>query len=322
LRRASRIVEQEADILHVFFPDSVLQTQYQLPALMAARRVPLVSTFWNLGLGRRSPLPVKLEAAALLARSAVVTSHDPRYLAALRRLVGWARPVEWLPVGNNVGPGTGEPRQAVRARHGLGDEPLIGYFGGLDETRGLEDLFEALSRIRSSSDVKLVMIGSGGRPERYEAHEHAASAYRKYTELPRQLGVEDAVLWTPYLSDDETASLLAAVDVCALPFRRNSLGRSALAAAFAVGVPVVLGGRPVDVVPLVDGVHVALVPPGEPERLGDALRAVLGDPDLRARLRRGATEAARWFAWPVIADAAVDVYERARGRRPDRDRAA
>jgi glycosyltransferase involved in cell wall biosynthesis len=313
LRRLSRIVEEEADILHVFFPDSVLQARYQIPALIGARHMPLVSTFWNLGLGRGSPWPLKLEALALLARSRVVTSHDPRYLATLRRLVGWARPVEWLPVGNNVGPASGEPPEVVRSRHGIGSEPLIGYFGALDETRGLEDLFEAFSIVHEVSDARLVMIGSGGRRERYRDHAGADAAYGRYTELPRQLGIDHAVMWTPYLRDDEAASLLAALDVCALPFRRNSLGRSSLAAALSVGTPIVLGGAPSDVEPLRDGVDVALVPRRDPRQLAATLLAVLADGDRREHLRRGSHDAAHWFQWPAIAKAALAIYDRALG---------
>ena len=56
LRRANELLRSEGvDVVHVLFPDSVLQGRYQLPAAIGLRRLPLVTTFWNLGLGRRSP---------------------------------------------------------------------------------------------------------------------------------------------------------------------------------------------------------------------------------------------------------------------------
>jgi len=67
LRRMNELLRsEEIDVIHVLFPDSVLQGRYQLPAALGVRRIPLVTTFWNLGLGRRSPLPIKLEALGLL----------------------------------------------------------------------------------------------------------------------------------------------------------------------------------------------------------------------------------------------------------------
>ena len=91
----------ESEVLHVLFPDSVHQGRYQLPALFGLGRTPLVATWWNLGLGRRSPVTVRAESLALLLRARVLTSHDPSYLAVLRRAALAAR-VEWLPVGNNL----------------------------------------------------------------------------------------------------------------------------------------------------------------------------------------------------------------------------
>jgi D-inositol-3-phosphate glycosyltransferase len=260
-------------------------------------------------------MALRLQALALLARSSVVTSHDPRYLAALRRLIGWKAPVEWLPVGNNVADHAAAVDPAsVRARFGLRDGPLIGYFGQMDETRGLEDLFEALRIMRETVDARLVMIGSSGRPERYSDHASSREAFRRYKELPERLGIDKAVTWTPYLPDVDVAALLGAVDVCALPFRANSIGRSALAAALNLGAPVVLGGTPSMIVPLRDRRHVALVPPSDPERLAETLLEVLSDEEFRVQLREGAAAAAPWFEWRRIALAALSIYGTALGR--------
>src|SRR5207244_4009679 len=61
--RANRLLaETEAELVHVLFPDSVLRDRYRLPVLLGAGRLPLVTTFWNLGLGPRSPARVRFEA--------------------------------------------------------------------------------------------------------------------------------------------------------------------------------------------------------------------------------------------------------------------
>jgi glycosyltransferase involved in cell wall biosynthesis len=298
LRRVNATLRDvDAQLVHVFFSDSVIARRYQLPPLIGLGRQPLVTTFWNLGLGRRSPLPTRFTALGLLARSKVVSSHDPAYLAALRRLVAGRKPVEWLPVGSNFDP-------VERAPHG--GPVTIGFFGQLDFTRGVDTLFEAVARL-GRPDVRLVILGSAGRPERYGDDPEFA----RLVALPEQLGIAAQVEWTGYLDDAEVPRRLAGLDLCVLPYRRNSLGRSALAAALTVGTPVVLAGRVDRIEPLVAGRDVALVPPDDPGALAAELARLIDDADARARLATGAAHAAQHFAWPRIAARALEIYREA-----------
>jgi glycosyltransferase involved in cell wall biosynthesis len=290
--------EQHIDVLHVFFPDSVLQEGYQSPPFFAPRRTKLVTTWWNLGLGRRSPMPLRLTSLALLARSSVVSSHDPAYLSVLRRLVAGAKPVRWLPVGSNFDAG------ARRLRPG--GPPTIGFFGQLDFTRGVDTLFDAVARL-GRHDVRIRMLGSAGRPERYGDDPEFA----RLLALPERLGIAEQVEWTDFLADDEVPQALADLDVCVLPYRRNSLGRSALAAAFQSGTAVVLGGRAGLVRPLCPGRHVALVAPDDAGALAEVIGRILDDPAERRVLEDGARQAGRFFEWPRIAQHALEIYREA-----------
>lgn len=308
LRRANAaLAAEEADLLHVFFPDSVWRQRYQLPVRLG-RDLPLVTTFWSLGLGPRSPAVTRLTSLGLLARSRAVTSHDPVYLSALRRLVPRQRRVGWLPVGNNLHSrgGSEDPQGA----HGAIDQsrPYLAYFGQLDRTRGVEDLFAALADVRRSRDVRLVMIGSAGRERRYAADEDVYRYFSRVRRLPEELGIAGAVSWTPYLPDTAVVRLLQGAELCVFPYRRTSVGRSALAAALDLGRPTVLAGTPATVRPLVPGKHVALVPPEDPTALAAELDRLLADEGERARLAAGARAAAAFFAWPRIAAAALGVY--------------
>jgi glycosyltransferase involved in cell wall biosynthesis len=296
LRRVNHLLRGEGvGVIHVIFPDSVQQERYQLPPLLGLGLVPLVTTFWNLGLGRLSPTPTKLASLALLARSRVLLSHDPQYLASLRR-IAIGRPVRLLPVGNNIGVARRGPREKGPGR--------LAYFGQLDATRGAEDLLEAVAAlVQDGRDVRLVMIGSAGRPDRYPP-----GTLERYYALIARLGIEEHVEWTPYLDDHDAAQRLAGADVCVLPYRRNSLGRSALAAALENGVPVVVAGAPGALGPLRDGVDVAIVPPASPRALSNRIAALLDDPSALARLEQGAREAASFFSWTSIARTAIDVY--------------
>lgn len=295
-----------ADVLHVFFPDSVLQGAYRIPALIGLSHVPLVTTFWNLGLGRRSPPWVRAEALALLVRSRTLSTHEPGYLEAIGKLVVRRKAVRWLPVGNNL-MDIGAGAEAVM----LDGAEWLGYFGQLDETRGVEDLFLAVQDLRRVRDVRLVMIGSAGRRERY-ARDPASSAYlSRMLALPGELGIDRAVVWTDYLPDRRVAAYLRAVDLCVLPYRQNSIGRSALVAAFEAHAAVVLAGTPETIAPLQAGRHVELVPPAAPAQLSATIARLLSDRPALAQLRDGAAEAAMMFSWPEIARRARAIYAEA-----------
>ena len=313
LRQANRVLrETAAEVVHVLFPDSVLQERYRLPALLGLGRIPLVATWWNLGLGRLSPLAIRAESAALLSRARVLSAHNPVSLRFLSR-IALRRPVEWLPVGNNM-VHSGPRVSRDEARRLLELEPdveWLGYFGQLDPTRGVEDLFAALAALRRRRDVRLVMIGSAGRRERYEEEPASAAYLDAVLRLPGALGIDGAVRWTDYLSDEDVVRHLLAVDLCVLPYRRNSIGRSALATALETGTATVIAGNDAGIEPLRAHEHVALVPPASPEHLCDAIAGLLEDDGARRRLEHGARAAARYFSWPYVAERALAIYERA-----------
>lgn len=301
-----------AEVVHVLFPDSVIQERYQLPAVLGVGRAPIVTTWWNLGLGRRSPMSIRLQSLALLARSRVLTSHTPEYLRVLR-LARAGRPVEWLPVGNNlVAAANLVPRESARGVVEFDPEVAwLGFFGQVDPTRGLEDLFQALARIRRTRDVRLVMIGSAGRSGRYRSHVASSAYLETILELPDRLGIGDAIRWTDYLPDQDVLTYLRAIDLCVLPYRRNSLGRSALASALEVGAPTVLAGSPGAIAPLQAGRHVELAPRADPGSLAAAIARLLDNPGLRAGLEEGARQAAPRFSWESIAETAAAIYRQA-----------
>ena len=84
-----------------------------------------------------------------------------------------------------------------------------------------------------------------------------------------------------------------AADVLVLPSRAETYGM-VVTEALARGLPVIaaaVGGVPEALGHGADGVRPGLlVPADDPVALGDALRAWLGDADLRRRLRRAARE--------------------------------
>jgi glycosyltransferase involved in cell wall biosynthesis len=116
--------------------------------------------------------------------------------------------------------------------------------------------------------------------------------------------------WLPATRD--VARLVDGSTLLALPSWSEGLPRAAIE-AFTRGRPVIgsaAGGIPDIVKPERNGL---LVPPGDPERLADALVRVLSDRELARRLGSGALEDAGRFDWNAerYADAVRDLIDRA-----------
>ena len=161
-----------------------------------------------------------------------------------------------------VDPGRYDPAPREGAPHLL-------FVGRLAAVKGVPVLFEALQRL-DIPGLRVTLIGDG--PER-------AGLEREVAER----GLSDVVEFAGYRNQTEVAEALREADALVLP-------------SFAEGVPVVLmeamaSARPVvttriaGVPELVEhGVSGRLVPPGDVEALAEALREVLCDAGLRARM--------------------------------------
>ena len=179
--------------------------------------------------------------------------------------------------------------------------PLVLAVGRLAPQKGFGTLLEAASRWR---DIKpepvLVIVGEGPLEARLKGQ---AAELHLDARFPGQR--------------DDVPALLAAAAVFVLPsvWEGQPL---ILQEALRAGVPVVatrVGG-----IPELTGEDAILVPPGDPDRLADAVHAVLTDPALATRMRQAALDRARTLPTPEEAVAsALAEYARAgksRERKP------
>ena len=121
--------------------------------------------------------------------------------------------------------------------------------------------------------------------------------------LAREGGLDGRVRFPGPQTEADLARSYAAADLLVLASRAETYGM-VVTEALARGLPVVaaeVGGVPEALGHGADGTRPGLlVPPGDPAALGAALRAWLGDAELRRRLRRAARERraslSRWSA--------------------------
>jgi glycosyltransferase involved in cell wall biosynthesis len=207
--------------------------------------------------------------------------------------------------------GVGEPRcvlgqDRVRARErlGLGEAtPVVLFHGNIRPYKGLSVLLSAFrSVVEALPEAKLFVVGQPwGSPDEIRSEMCA-------------LGLADHVISRlEYVSAAELEVLFAAADVVTYPYTHFDAQSAAACDAIRYGKAIIVssvGGLP-DLVrnPL------AVVPPGRPDALANAIIAVLRDSALRASLERDAQDLAAELAWPSIADRTIGVYRLAASGR-------
>ena len=213
-----------------------------------------------------------------LARAAriVCPSRSLSELAAGWGEGGAAGRAQVLP--NPVDPPALPPREELRARHALSGDTLV-FAGRLAPQKSLDVALRALARL---PDVQLVLAGDG--PERQRLHG-----------LATELGLDGRVRFLGPQPRQAIFELLAAADAVVLPSSWENFPH-VLVEALAVGTPVVAtdtgGVREI----VDDGVAGLLVPAGDADALAAAVRRVLGDPELRARLAGAAAASVARFS--------------------------
>jgi len=268
-----------------------------------AGRPPIVVTFHDLKVPYLFPKagPLRwwvMRRMACQAEGVIVTNQED-YLR-MEQEVSVGR-LALIPIGSNIPPSPppGYDRQAERARWGVGpDDLLLGYFGFLNKSKGVEELVRALALlVEQGLPVHLLMIGG-----RVGSSDPTNQAYAEQVErLIAELGLEDRVHWTGYTDPQRVSAGLLTADVCVLPYRDGvSFRRGTLHACLAHGRAVVTTQPTVPLPQVRDGENMLLAPPRDPHGLAEVVMRVARDPDLRARLEVGAAALAAEFAWERI----------------------
>ena len=181
---------------------------------------------------------------------------------------------------------------AVRARLGLTDRPVVVCVSRLVPRKGQDTLILALPRIlREVPDAVLLIVGGGPYADDLK-------------QLAVRTGVDASVRFTGAVPWAELPAHYGAGDVFAMPCRtrRRGLDVEGLGIVYleasATGLPVVAGdsGGAPDAV--LDGETGWVVPGGSPAPTADRIVTLLADPELRRRMgdrgRQWVEDAWRW----------------------------
>lgn len=202
----------------------------------------------------------------------------------------------------------------MKQRLDLDDAPLLMTFGLISPGKGIETAIAALPAICAENPGVRYCIAGATHPKLLAFE---GEAYReKLEQLARELGVEDNVLWiNKYLDKEELLDRIEAADVYLTPYASADQSTSGtLSYALALGKAVVSTPYKHARELLADAKG-ELVPFADPAALGDAVNALLANPDRLAAMQLRAYEAGRATTWPEFARQTLRMCEQLRVRK-------
>jgi glycosyltransferase involved in cell wall biosynthesis len=187
-----------------------------------------------------------------------------------------------------------------RARHGLGNSPVVLFVGRLAEYKGFQALIEAAPRVwREFPEVRFVFAGPGDE-----------KAQQRFAELD-----DPRIRYLGLVSDQEKGDAYAACDLFCMPSVAEILPAVYLE-AWSYGKPVI-GGTAPGLRELIEGNEGGVIAEQDPASIAACLSALLRDEPCRSRTgQRGRALVAERFSEAALVQALVNAYEElARPRR-------
>jgi glycosyltransferase involved in cell wall biosynthesis len=189
-----------------------------------------------------------------------------------------------------------ELREA-KSRYGIPGRFVL-YVGGFDHHKNLPTLVKAFALLRRQIEwrepLSLVFVGK-----------LSSAAAAVQAEVAAQY-LEESVIFTDYVSEDDAVRLFNAADVFALPSFYEGFGLPVLE-AMACGTPVVCSNAAS--LPEVVGDAAIQCSPESPQEFCDAMQNVLTDQAFQNKLRQKGLARVQDFSWDNMARQTLEVYE-------------
>jgi len=193
---------------------------------------------------------------------------------------------------------------AVRTKYGIGTKPFILSIGTIQPRKNYRRLIQAFSILHihpptvnfQSPTTNLQLVIAGGKGWLYDDI---------FAEV-RRLGLENRVLFTGFVNDDDLPALYSAAEMLAFPSLYEGFGLPVLE-AMACGTPVITST--VSSLPELAGDAALLVDPTDVGAIAAAMCRLLEDAELRRRLAAQGLDQARKFTWKKAAIQLMGIYE-------------
>lgn len=184
----------------------------------------------------------------------------------------------------------------VLIKYGI-DMPYILYTGTIQPRKNLVRLIQAFIKIKG---IKLVLAG------KYSGEGRQAWMTEEILDAPRKFGIEDKVIFTNFVPEDELPLLMNGAVGLILPSLWEGFGIPPLE-AMACGTPVIVSN--VSSLPEVVGNVGLLIDPYSVDQIEQAVRTISSDSKLRVKLSKLSLEQSKKFSWKNMAREVIKVFE-------------
>lgn len=213
----------------------------------------------------------------------------------LRLISEAARPVfKVLPTNNGF--------VTTLEKHRLrGGERFLLYVGGISPHKNLDTLIDAFKQIADSgidNGLKLVLVGD------YK-DDPFFSAYPNLKAKVSELGLQDKVIFTGFIPDEDLAYLYNAATLLVFPSLEEGFGLPAIE-AMACGTPVAASNT--GSLPEVLGSVGRYFDPMKSEEMAAVIRNVLNDESARQKMKADGLERSQEFCWKRAAEDTLSIF--------------
>lgn len=184
---------------------------------------------------------------------------------------------------------------AFRQQQGLQD-PFLMYAGEWRPHKNLVRLFKAMAKLQATSRVKLVIVGK------------LDPAFPIIPNTVKELGIEDRVLFTDFVSNQDLHRYFASADAFVFPSLAEGFGLPPLE-AMASGTPVISSQAPP--MPEILGTAATYFNPRSTAAMVEAIETTLRSQPLRQKLVTAGLKQAGAYSWAETARQTAAAYDRA-----------
>lgn len=192
------------------------------------------------------------------------------------------------------------PCEKLLEKYGLTAREYFLFVGTLEPRKNIISIIKAFHHVRQTDEkykkrYKLVIVGRKGW------------FYDEIFETVKKLLMEDAVIFTGYVSEEEKQALLLKAFLFVYPSFYEGFGIPILE-AMASGVPVITGN--VSALPEVAGDAAILVNPLQWQEISTAMAKLLSDQRLYENLSQKGLTQAKKFTWEKTAKKTLELFEK------------
>lgn len=285
-------LKEKVDILHqpafsapIFYPKKLVVTVHDVIAVLFPRDIPLGARLY---FGRWMPFSYR-RADKIIA----VSHHTKKDLVKHLELPPQKIIVIYEAAGEKFKKLPRVQVETIKKKYQTGSNYIL-TVGTLSPRKNLDFLIKVFARVRAKfTNVNLLITGKWGW------------YYEGLFSLAKKLGIDNKVIFTGYVNDDDLPALYNGAMAFVFPSIYEGFGLPPLE-AMACGTPVVASST--SCIPEIVGEGGILLPFKEKEWVS-TLSRLLKSPPLREKFSRLGRKQARKFSWQETARQTIKVYE-------------